>query len=42
MEGARRAGETITAAAYGSAEVDPASVERVDQLVAAHRSRGRR
>ena len=42
MEGARGAGETITAAAYGSAEVDPASVERVDRLVAAHRSRGRR
>ena len=28
MEGARRAAETITAAAYGSAEVDPANASR--------------
>lgn len=42
IEGARGAGQTITAAAYGSAEMDPASVDRVDRLVAAHRSRGRR
>lgn len=42
IEGARRAGELITASAYGSVDLDVSDVGIVEDLVDAHRSKGRR